>query len=132
MGAELIGLDEVLKNLDAKLGPRKVEQASRLAIQNSAEAVKVPIVAAVASYQDTGKEVAGVTVGKVKKIGGQLMIAIGNNGEHWQIVHLNEYGYNRFGKGYHPRGMGKIQTAVNVSQPLYKEAVRARLMGALL
>ena len=59
---------------------------------------------AVSSYRDTGKTVIEVTTGKPRLRGGVRTINVGwsgsGSGQRYRLVHLNEFGYTRYGKRY--------------------------------
>jgi len=113
-------MDEVLSNLEKKLGTRAVNKVSKEALNIAGRYMAVQLKSAVSSYRDTGATVNEIVVGKSKMVGGVRKISIGWAGDgskqRWRLVHLNEFGYTRFGRSYNPRGFGKIQQAYKQSQ----------------
>ena len=86
---------------------------------------------AVSSYRDTGATVDEVTVGKPRSKGGMRTISVGWDGggskQRYRLVHLNEFGYTRFGRSYSPRGMGKVQNAFDSAKQPMKDIEKKTL-----
>lgn len=116
-------MDEVLANMEKKLGSRSVTRYSNEALNVAGRYMAVRLKSAVSSYRDTGATVNEVTVGQARLKGGVRTIKIGWDGsgskQRYRLVHLNEFGYTRFGRSYSPRGIGKVQNAYESSkQPM--------------
>lgn len=131
MTVEIKGMNEVLANLEKKLGDRALSKVSNQALNVAGRYMAVQLKSAVGAYRDTGATVNEITVGKAKKLGGVRKISIGWAGDgskqRWRLVHLNEFGYTRFGRSYNPRGFGKIQQAYKQSQSPMKELEKHEL-----
>ncbi|MGJ3814870.1 hypothetical protein ACLOCQ_03615 [Lactiplantibacillus plantarum] len=126
------GVDEVINKLSQKLSPAKLNRAENDALRVAGRRVAVELKNAVASYRDTGQTVLQVSVGNPHSLGGVRTIKIGwHAGSRWRLVHLNELGYTRFGKTYHPRGMGKVQGAFDSSRGPAKALEEAELRKLL-
>ena len=112
VNVNVTGVDEILKELEQRLSPAKVTRISNQALRVVGQYGVMKLKTAVSSYRDTGKTVNEITATKPRKSGGGRMIKIGwsGDGTRWRLVHLNEFGYTRFGKTYSPRGFGKIQS----------------------
>lgn len=112
VNVNVTGVDEILKELEQRLSPAKVTRVSNQALRVVGQYGVMKLKTAVSSYRDTGKTVNEITATKPRKSGGGRMIKIGwsGDGNRWKLVHLNEFGYTRFGKTYSPRGLGKIQS----------------------
>lgn len=112
VNVNVTGVDEILKELEQRLSPAKVTRVSNQALRVVGQYGVMKLKTAVSSYRDTGKTVNEITATKPRKSGGGRMIKIGwsGDGTRWRLVHLNEFGYTRFGKTYSPRGMGKVQS----------------------
>lgn len=125
MSVEVRGMDEVLAKLEEKLSPSRISRVENAALKVAGRFIAVKLKRAVASYRDTGKTVAEITVGKPRMRGGVRNIKVGwsgdGSGQRFRLVHLNEFGYTRNGKSYSPRGIGKIQAVYDSS----KEEVKA-------
>ncbi len=111
VNVNVTGVDEILKELEQRLSPSKVTRVSNQALRIVGRYGVVKLKEAVRSYRDTGATYTQVTATEPRKSGGGRMIKIGwsGDGNRWKLVHLNEFGYTRFGKTYSPRGLGKIQ-----------------------
>ncbi|WP_137597136.1 hypothetical protein [Paucilactobacillus kaifaensis] len=123
MSVNIRGMDEVLANMEKKLGSRSVARYSNEALNVAGRYMAVRLKSAVSSYRDTGATVNEVTVGQARLKGGVRTIKIGWDGggskQRYRLVHLNEFGYTRFGRSYSPRGIGKVQNAYESSkQPM--------------
>ena len=134
MTVEIRGLEEVLAAMEERLGTRK-----RTAVINNALKVASPIVetavkTAVATYRDSGATFNEVVATAPKKFQGIQKVRIGWNGPmaRYALVHLNEFGYTRYGRRYSPAGMGKIQGAIDSSRLPYKWVVQIELRKGLL
>jgi hypothetical protein len=125
MTVNVKGMDEVLANMEKKLGSRAVAQISNQALNVAGRYMAVQLKTAVASYRDTGATVNEIVVGKAKLKGGVRTIGIGWDGsgtkQRYRLVHLNEFGYTRWGRSYSPAGMGKVQQAFNAAKAPMKE-----------
>lgn len=124
MSVNIRGMDEVLANMDKKLGSRAVAKYSNEALNVAGRYMAVRLKSAVSSYRDTGATVIEVTTGKPRLKGGVRTIKIGWDGggskQRYKLVHLNEFGYTRFGRHYSPRGIGKVQNAYDSSKQQMK------------
>ncbi|BAP85527.1 gp9 protein [Paucilactobacillus hokkaidonensis JCM 18461] len=120
MSVNIRGMDEVLAKMESKLGSRAVAKYSNEALNIAGRYMAANLKSAVGSYRDTGATVNEVTVGKARLKGGVRTIKVGWDGggskQRYRLVHLNEFGYTRFGRTYGPRGMGKVQNAYDSSR----------------
>ncbi|RRG09491.1 MAG: hypothetical protein DUD32_04685 [Lactobacillus sp.] len=131
MSVNIKGMDEVLANMEKKLGQRAVSKYSNDALKVAGRYMAVKLKSAVGSYRDTGATVNEVTVGQPRARGGVRNIKIGWDGggskQRYRLVHLNEFGYTRFGRSYSPRGMGKVQNAFDSAKQPMKELEKHEL-----
>ncbi|MFO1546673.1 HK97 gp10 family phage protein [Lactiplantibacillus plantarum] len=134
MSVEIKGMDEILNKLQQKLGDRKLNAAEKAALKPAGEYVKNEVKQTVALFRDTGATEDEVVVGTVRKRGGENVLRVGWNGPkgRYALVHLNEFGYTRYGKHYTPRGFGKLQATYDKVRPQYQALVKATLKGQLL
>ena len=108
--------EEILANLEKKLGKAKTNRVVNKALRSTADEIVLITKEAVAFYRDTGATYDEVVRGNVKGASsGIKSIDVGWRGDmdRWRLVHLNEFGYTRFGKYVRPQGMGAIQKAVD-------------------
>ncbi|MFZ4869301.1 hypothetical protein ACOYX3_13855 [Enterococcus entomosocium] len=127
MSVSVKGVDEILKNLEAKLGPARTNRIVNKSLKNYGQKLQQDVQEAVSSYIDTGETHDTVIVSEVKK-GPPKTIEVGwGQGSRWRLVHLSEFGYTRFGKYVSPRGMGKLQGVVDKTEGSAFEEMRSEL-----
>jgi hypothetical protein len=128
---KITGVDEVIAKLEAKFSKGRVSRIENNALRIAGRLMAVRLKQAVASYRDTGKTVIEITTGSARTRGGVKSISIGwsgsGSGQRWRLVHLNEFGYTRWGRSYSPRGMGQIQGAFDSSKDAVKQLERYEL-----
>lgn len=129
MTVELKGLEEVLKNLEEKLGPKKVDRVVKKTLNDAGEDFRKGLAKAVSSYKDTGATEDEVVVSNARKQGGKHIVKAGWAGpkKRYKLVHLSEFGYVRWGKRYSPRGSGVIRQYIDVGGKQYELKVRRGL-----
>ena len=93
-GAELRGIDDVLRNLEARLGDTKVKRATSRALKAVANETLEEFKGALQVYKDTGETIESATAGRVTGLAaGVPVVKIGfGEGSRWRLVHLNEFG----------------------------------------
>lgn len=127
--AELRGIDEVLINLEKRLGEAKVRRAANKALRETGNETEVKLKAALEVYRDTGRTIDETTVGGVRSTDGFPLLKIGfGAGSRWRLVHLNELGYS---KNPTPRGFGVIRRFSESQKASYKAKMREKLRGDL-
>lgn len=135
MPADLVstGLDDVLNYLSDHFSKARMDRIVSAALSKEAdEEVKEIQSLLNAAYRDTGISASGVTHGKISRTSGYPVIKIGNNGRHWRLIHLNEYGYTQYGK-YHPgAGHGVLTKYVAKQRQNYADKIRESLQGAIV
>ena len=116
MSVSVEGMDDIIKNIEAKLGTARTTRVINKALKNYGNELKKDVEEAVSSYIDTGETHDTVIVSGVKK-GPPKRVEVGwGTGSRWRLVHLSEFGYTRFGKYVSPRGMGKLQGVVDKTE----------------
>lgn len=127
MSVSVTGTEEILKNIEAKLGKSRANRVVNKALRNYGKELKQDVETAVSSYIDTGETHDTVIVSGVKK-GPTKRVEVGwGAGSRWRLVHLSEFGYTRFGKYVSPRGMGKLQGVVDKTEGSAFEKMRSEL-----
>lgn len=134
MSFEIKGVEELLKKMESELGERKVSRVANKALNEAGEEFKEGLAKAVASYSNGSNESTGATadeivIGRASKRGGRRTVKVGWNGpkKRYKLVHLNEFGYTRWGKTYSPRGSGVIRKYIDVAGQQYILNVRRGL-----
>ena len=125
-GAELRGFDDVLRNIEARLGDAKVKRATSHALKTVADETLEEFKGALQVYKDTGATIESATAGRVTGLAtGVPVVKIGfGEGSRWRLVHLNEFGY---GKNPHPRGFGVIRRFSEANAKTYKYRMASHL-----
>lgn len=128
---ELSGVDEVIKALDEQFSERRSSTIQNKAVNEAAEIFKDGLAEAISVYSDTGATVGETTRSRAsKKADGTRTSRVGWSGpkKRYKLIHLNEFGYVRWGKKYNPRGSGVIRAYIDKSQNVYIENIRTGLM----
>lgn len=126
-GAELTGFDELLANMERRLGEAKVNRVVNKALRETVKEIEPDFKAAVSVYRDTGATVEAVTASGVSRAEGMAQVKLGfgkGSPTRWQLVHLNELGY---AKNPSPRGFGVIRRFSDSLEGSYPEKIRVRL-----
>lgn len=126
MSVVVTGVEETLKNIEAKLGKNRTTRVVNKALRKYGEKQKQIVKKAVSSYMDTGKTHDLVVTSNVKNNPKRVETGWASK-ERAPIVHLNEFGYTRFGKYVRPRGMGKLQGAVDEVQATAMQELRKEM-----
>lgn len=130
----LKGVDEVLGELQKRLGPQRVKTVVSKALRKAGEHVEQDLIQVTYSFNRTGATTNQVVKGNVSwadygipkiKIGWRR--AGGGESPRWNIEHLNEMGYTRNGRSYSPRGFGKLQGLIDEYEGKYPEIAREEL-----
>ena len=93
-GATLRGFDEVIRNLEAKLGDAKVRRSANRALKGAATETLEDFQVALEVFRKTGETIESATVGNVTgAFEGVPMVKLGfGAGSRWRLEHLNEFG----------------------------------------
>ncbi|GBD74113.1 hypothetical protein TEHN7125_2273 [Tetragenococcus halophilus subsp. halophilus] len=127
------GIDSTLKNLEKTLGDKKVRSISRKAINKAGGEVKGDLKEDMKAFRDTGASINEVVQQNATKKATGVSGRIGWNGpqNRYKLIHLNEWGYTRFGKQYRPRGFGVIEKSLKGSEKKYLETIESELRNNL-
>lgn len=125
-GATLVGFEEVIRNIEAKLGDEKVRWSANKALKGAATETLEDFKGALGVYKDTGETIASATVGNVTgSFEGVPMVKLGfGAGSRWRLVHLSEFGY---AKKSHPRGFGVIRRFSEANKEKFKYRLASKL-----
>ena len=114
--SSVTGTEEILANIEKKMGKAKANRVINKALRTTADEIVLLTKEAVDYYRDTGATYDEVVRSNVKGASsGIKSIDVGWNGSmsRWRLVHLNEFGYTRFGKYVRHQGMGAVQRAAD-------------------
>lgn len=128
--ASLKGADEIVKKLEEKFNARKVASIQNKSLNEAADKYTEGLAMSIASYADTGATTSETTRSRAsKKASGMHTVRVGWNGpmKRYKLIHLNEFGYTRWGKSYSPRGMGVIQSYIDNAGPMFYSDVLANM-----
>ncbi|AXQ79426.1 hypothetical protein DDV21_010230 [Streptococcus chenjunshii] len=123
-GAKLKGYDELIRNMEKKLGPDKVKRAVNKSLRETSKLIEPDFKDAVSSYKDTGATVNAVVISGVKRDMGIPSIKLGFTSPRWNLVHLQELGYSR---NPSPRGFGVIRRFSNELEGVYPKLIAEKL-----
>ncbi|EOL42000.1 hypothetical protein RV11_GL003502 [Enterococcus phoeniculicola] len=126
MSVTIKGEAEIIKNIEAKLGKSKATRVINKALRTAGEKNKGIVKEAVSSYIDSGRTHDLVITSGVKSNPKRVETGWASK-ERAPLVHLNEFGYTRFGKYVRPRGMGKLQGAVDKIESTAMKEMRSEL-----
>ncbi|MBS7578294.1 MULTISPECIES: HK97 gp10 family phage protein [unclassified Enterococcus] len=121
MSVSIKGTDQILRNIESKLGKNKANRVINKALRNTGDEIVDIVKDSVAYYRDTGATYNEVVKSGVKGASsGIKTVEVGWRGDQsrWRLVHLNEFGYTRFGQYVRPQGMGAVQKAADKSQDI--------------
>lgn len=127
-GATLVGFDEVIRNLEARLGDAKVRRSANRALKDAANETLEDFTGALEVFKDTGETIESATVGNVTgAFEGVPMVKLGfGAGSRWRLEHLNEFGY---AKKSSPRGFGVIRRFSEANREKFKYRLATKLKG---
>ena len=119
MSVSLQGEADILRAIEAKLGKSRTTRVVNKALRDTGDDIVEIVKDSVSSYRNTGATYDEVVKSGIKGAArGVKEIDVGWRGDkdRWRLVHLNEFGYTRFGKYVRPRGMGAVQRAADKSK----------------
>lgn len=125
-GATLVGFEEVIRNLEAKLGDEKVRRSANKALKGAATETIEDFKGALEVYRRKGETIESVTIGNVTgSFEGVPMVKLGfGPGSRWRLVHLSEFGY---AKKANPRGFGVIRRFSEANKEKFKYRLASKL-----
>lgn len=77
MSVTVTGTDEIIKNIEAKLGKARATRVINKALRNCGKELQQDVKVAVASYQDTGETHSTVIVSGIKKARRNKLLLVG-------------------------------------------------------
>lgn len=129
-GAELKGFEDIIRNLESRLGDPAVRRKVGTVLNETVEEFEPTFKRAIAVYSDTGKTVKAVVHGRASGISlGVPTVKLGFTSPRWSLVHLNEFGYAKKGN---PKGFGVIRRFFEASKPVFKSKAGMKLKREFL
>lgn len=132
-GISVTGVDEVIQKLNQKLGKTRRDRIARAAINKAGELAEEDLKETTTGFQRTGRTTNETTHSNARKISGEFyQVKVGwGPGSRWRLEHLNEFGFNRWGRSYPPngniRGFGKLRAYAENQKTVYVERMREEL-----
>lgn len=120
------GVTELERKLDNMMGDREANKVIYPVLQSASANVLSKLKTDMLVFKDTGATINEVIAQNPRMdTHGVRTVKIGwsDTGakQRWRMVHLNEYGYTRYGRRYTPRGFGVIGRSVESSIPQYEK-----------
>lgn len=103
------GFEELEAKLWEKFSEARVKSIEGKALRNAADEAVVDLKSTLSQFANSGDTVEGVVRGNVSRASGFPMVKIGNSGNHWRLVHLENNGFTRNGKSYRYKSFGALQ-----------------------
>lgn len=103
------GFEEIEAKLREKFSETRVRSIEGKALGNAADEAVENLKSTLQGFANSGDTVAGVVRGNVSRASGSPRIKIGNSGNHWRLVHLENNGFTRNGKSYRYKSFGALQ-----------------------
>lgn len=134
MSVNIKGMDEVLKKLEEKFSPTKVNRVVNKALKEGGQVFEKDLKEGLSTYADTGSTVDEVVVTSPRMVNGVKVVRVGFNGRkgRYALVHLNEFGYTRFGKRHSPKGLGVIRKTIDAGESKHQEIVKKVIVSELM
>ncbi|MGY3716783.1 HK97 gp10 family phage protein, partial [Sutcliffiella cohnii] len=105
MSVKLKGRNQLIKNLEKKLGPENIQRISDKALKAGAEVFVKELKRQFESFRDKGWSIDEITISEPMVVDGKRIIKVHWRGpkNRYRIIHLNEWGTIKHPK---PRGKG--------------------------
>jgi HK97 gp10 family phage protein len=117
------GLDNLLKDLEKRLGKERVQTISDAALIDGAKVFVKELKSQFESFKDTGASIDEITISKPMYVGGVRTVKVHWKGPEgrYRIIHLNEWGTV---KNPNPKGKGAIARALRNAENEYRRVIR--------
>lgn len=128
-GFKIEGMEGLLKAVTEAYSGTKAVRMQMEALNAGGDVVVEQMKKNFESFKDTGYSQDEIMRTDASTRENTTKLKIGWEGEHgrWRLVHLNEFGYNRMGRQYTPKGFGTIGKSITESRDDFEEAVAGRL-----
>lgn len=120
------GISALEKKLDDMMDEKKANTVLYPVMTKASNTVLTKLKQDMLVFRDTGATIKEAIVENPKMDKhGVRMVKLGwsstGDRQRWRMIHLNEYGYTRYGRRYNPRGMGVIGRSVDSSMSQYQK-----------
>lgn len=123
MSVNITGLNELIRNLEKRLGQDRARQISDQALKDGAKVFVRELKLQFENFKDTGATIEEITVSEPMWLAGNRVIKVHWRGPkgRYRIIHLNEWGTV---KNPNPRGKGAIARAMRNAENAYRNAIK--------
>ena len=123
MSVEITGEEQLLQQLEQKLGEQAVQRISDKALLAGAEVFVKELQRQFSSWKDTGASHDEITASDIIVVNGVRTIKIHWRGpdNRYRIIHLNEWGTV---KNPNPSGKGAVARAMRNAQNEYRKVIK--------
>ncbi|MBN6887021.1 hypothetical protein ACUXCC_002031 [Cytobacillus horneckiae] len=130
MSVRLRGQNQVLAEIERRLGRTAMQRISDKALKRGARVFVEELKRQFASFKDTGASIEEITISEPITIAGVRTIKIHWRGPkgRYRIIHLNEWGTI---KNPNPRGKGAIARAMRNAETAYRNAIKEAIREGL-
>lgn len=135
MSVEIKGVKELENELEKRFGPKAMRIKSDKALTEASEYMLKEMKTNFEAFKDTGASINEMQKTKpftdARDRQRTVVIEWVGPKDRYNLVHLNEHGYDRNGKKFIPRGFGVIAKTLQVSQARYRKIVVDELRKGL-
>lgn len=123
-GIKVSGYERLVKDIEKKLGKRKIQAATDIALLKGAEVVKREIVKQLTPHKKTGRTINEITISKPYTDNGVRQVKIFWEGNSNSYVHINEFGSV---KNPAPKALGSIERGIRVAEEEYFRVLKKEI-----
>jgi hypothetical protein len=135
MSVEIKGVKELENELEKRFGPKAMRIKSDKALTEASEYMLKEMKTNFEAFKDTGASINEMQKTKpftdARDRQRTVVIEWVGPKDRYNLVHLNEHGYDRNGKKFIPRGFGVIAKTLQASQARYRKIVVDELRKGL-
>lgn len=135
MSVEIKGVKELENELEKRFGPKAMRIKSDKALIEASEYMLKEMKTNFEAFKDTGASINEMQKTKpftdARDRQRTVVIEWVGPKDRYNLVHLNEHGYDRNGKKFIPRGFGVIAKTLQASQARYRKIVVDELRKGL-
>ncbi|WP_110928412.1 HK97 gp10 family phage protein [Bacillus massiliglaciei] len=130
MSIQITGMDQLLRNLQSRFGPQRIQQINDKALKRAAQVYVRELKSQFESFKDTGASIDEITISAPFTVRGARTIKVHWKGPHnrYRIIHLNEFGTV---KNPNPAGKGAIARSLRNAETAYRNAIKEEYRRAL-
>jgi len=123
MSVKIKGFEKMMKQLEERLGPKRIQHISDEALKAGAEVYVKELKSQLETFRDTGATIDEVTISEPFTEGNARTIKVYWKGpkDRYRIIHLNEWGTV---KNPNPAGKGAIAQSLQSAKAAYRKAIK--------